>query len=262
MNATDKLSAAPQTPNGADPAVENHGGGAAPSRFSGRLREPRVPVTVGAVIVGVGVWMWWIADSGTKGAELGAGLIATGVLGFLLLWVERALAARTDDIGRAVGRAAAPPPAVDERSDLPSMEPASSDQVTNEPHRPIPTGERPRRFTAELIKWGDDTSRIDAKVFALRVRADGEYFQFFTGIVAGLDLRLTPTSITVNRLQRALIDQTASLARSVIERGGAPLENPDQAIEVHPDISEAARAALHAPDVAYEVGEQVAEWFA
>lgn len=99
--------------------------------------------------------MWSVADSGTKGAELGAGLIATAGLGFVLLWIERASASQADRVERVAGLAAAPPPATDDGSDL---------------------------------------------------------------------------------LQRALVDQTVALAQRAIERGEAPLDNRDTAIELYPDV--------------------------
>lgn len=65
-----------------------------------------------AVLVG-GVVLWSTGSDGTKQAELGAGLVSTGVFGLLLLLIERALSRQTADVGRKVSLAATPEPAVD-----------------------------------------------------------------------------------------------------------------------------------------------------
>jgi hypothetical protein len=107
----------------------------------------------------------------------------------------------------------------------------------------------PHTYTIEIDTWIRDPSRIDAYELRLRVWRDGEYFQFFKVVVAGIDLA-TKVSNRDPDYQTRFWHWLAALAlpdieRAILERR-APRPNPIDAIEVRSDLKKAAHNAKSA----------------
>lgn len=213
---------------------------------------------IGVALVAGGV-LWARADSQTKAVDLGAGLVSAGVFGVLLVLFERALSLQASRIERTVELGAAPPPPLDTSPPPRGTEPPPAEERSIDGERVSPH----TIFTVEREGWIRDSSRIDADQVRLRVFADGEYFQFFIGVVAGIDFRPAihgPTNITLAQFRRAFTELTVEQIRQVISIGDAPRSDPTEAIELFPDAEEAARRARHIQDRDYEEGEVVGRW--
>lgn len=213
---------------------------------------------IGVALLAGGV-LWARADSQTKAVDLGAGLVSAGVFGVLLVLFERALSLQASRIERSVELGAAPSPALDTSPPLRGSQPPLADEGSIDPG-PVSLQ---AVFTVEREGWIRDSSRVDAEQVRLRVFADGQYFQFFVGIVAGIDFRPAihgPTNITLGQFRRAFTDLTVEQIRYVIGTGGVPRSDPTEAIELFPDAAEAARRARHIEDRDYEEGEVVGRW--
>lgn len=227
-----------------------------------RLRDrPFVLVCSGLIAIALvaGGILWAKADSQTKGVDLGAGLVSAGVFGVLLVLFERALSQQASDIERTVKLGAAPEPPID---NPPPGRGIARSGVDETPSLGRPTSAS-RVFTVEREGWIRDSSRIDADQVRLRVFTNGEYFQFFVGVVAGTDFRPAihgPANITFAQFRRAFTDATVEHIRRVIRTGDAPRPDPTQAIEVFPDAREAAQRARYIEDRDYEEGQVVAQW--
>jgi hypothetical protein len=211
------------------------------------------------VVIALGGTLWVGADNQTKAVDLGAGLVSAGVFGVLLVLLERALAQQGERIERRVGLSAAPPPAVDASAATRSSEGEQTPEAVVNGGPP----DTRRLFTVEREGWIRDSSRIDAEQVRLRTFADGQYFQFFTGILSGTDFRLAihgPSQITLAQFRRAFTDITVELVRHAVSIGKAPHSDPTVAIELFPDAAEAARRARHVEDHDYEDDEVVAQW--
>lgn len=210
---------------------------------------------------GLGVLLWALGEDGSKRADLGSALVSTGLFGILLIVFERALAGHTRQVERTVELAAAPEPSVDRPS-------AQREETEHDGTRMAHTSESAgakRRYRVESDGWIRAGSRIDAEELRLRVFADDEYFQFFTGIVPGIDFRVAihgPTNITLAQFRRAITDLTVELLRREVADGRAPLDDPTIAIELFPDTYEAARQARYVDDRDYQEDEEVASWVA
>lgn len=207
-----------------------------------------------------------LGRDGSKEADLGAAIVSTGLFGVLLIIFERALSAHTRQVERKVDLAAAPPPSVDRSRARPAD---TEDDGPEDASRRAPTRDEgrgvQRRYSVEREGWVRDGSRIDAEQLRLRSFKDGEYFQFFTGIVPGMDFRVAirgPTNITLAQFRRAITDLTAELVRKEITNGRAPLEDPTIAIALFPDVREAARQARYVDDTDYQDNEVVTSWIA
>lgn len=215
-------------------------------------------VLIGGALVAGGV-LWARADSQTKAVDLGAGLVSAGVFGVLLVLLERALSLQASRIERTVELSAAPPPALDTSPPPRGTESPPVDERSIDRER----GSPPTIFSVEREGWIRDSSRIDADQVRLRVFADGKYFQFFIGVVAGIEFRVAihgPTNITLAQFRRAFTELTVEQIRHVISMGDAPRSDPTEAIELFPDAAEAARRARHIQDRDYQEGEVVDRW--
>lgn len=152
---------------------------------------------VGAVIftmVVFGAALWVTATDQTKQADLGAGLVSTGLFGVLLLALEQVLSQQTQEVDRKVSLAAGPEPArytmiggaeveaalagsagraseesPAESPDGPPDSGGAAGQEASEDGAGVvaaasePAGTRsPRRIMVEVDEWMRDTSRVDA----------------------------------------------------------------------------------------------------
>jgi hypothetical protein len=196
----------------------------------------------------VGLMTYLRASDGTKQADAGAGLLATGVFGLLLLLFEQAISLQAREIRETVAVSAAPPPAMDE----------SPPGIVRRPDRT-----QVNRYKVQYDGWQRDTSRVDASQVRLRLlNEDDSYFQFFTGIVPGIDTRLTLGSarnMSTAQFRRAVTGLAVELIREAIANGLTPLDDPTIAVEVFPNAEEAARHASQLEDREYGDGEIVAE---
>jgi hypothetical protein len=208
-----------------------------------------------AIVVTAGAVLWVFGNDSSKTSALGTTLMGSGVVGAVLVFVERALSARTEAVEKTVGLGPAPPPI----TDTSSPEPDAGPPAEGERHE-RPEGER--HFAVRYMGWDRDTSRIDAYLVRLRVLKNSDYFQFFTAIIPGFDVVLAEESgtPTMRQFRRAFTDVAVEQIRQRIERGEAPLNDPNRAIELQPDPDEARRQAGSADDIEYAEGEIVAEF--
>lgn len=207
-----------------------------------------------AVVVAIvtGTIAWASASDGSKQAELGAGLVSSGVFGVLLLLFERALSAETEAVGRKVSLAASPTPAVDTASAEPAPTPSDEEGASEE-----------GAFRVEVDGWMRDGSRIDAEQLRLRVYRDGRYFQFFTAIVPGSAFRVGlhgTRDITLPQFRRAIAEAAVEQIREKIALGEAPLPDPTKAIEIFPDIDTAVERGAHLPSAEVVEGDVIGGW--
>lgn len=257
--------------------------------MAGRADRPKSIYSLGggiALLVLVGAGLWVEADSGTKQAELGGGLVSTGMFGLLLLLFEQVLSAQTREVDRKVSLAAAPEPSVDQSSeaarraapdDVDGMAPEPSTAHSSEADVPATPGATdteppqdgaspPRHFRAKVREWMRDTSRIDADQLPVVVECDDRYFQFFTAIVPGAAFRRAihgsgSDGITLAQLRRATADLAVGEIRQSIGTGQAPrADDPSKAIELFPNVEQAVRRSRNQRDEEHTEGEIVAEW--
>lgn len=213
-------------------------------------RWPRNVLLVAlAVGITLGLLIWAKADSGTKAVDLGAGLVATGAFGGILVFLERELSHR---IGRATEDIQAISPVGDPLPD-------SGRAVTT---AQLSSG-RPRSFSAEFVGWMRDENRIDASQVRLRVLCDGEYFQFFTGVVSGPALRMAihgSEQMGLDQYKRGCIYAAVSGIQLLVEEGFEPLDEPLNAVELLVDSDVAERRARLEPNEPIEDGAAVGTW--
>lgn len=232
-------------------------------------RGQRLPAIAGlgtavvSVLLLAGAILWVTGSDGTKQAELGAGLVSTGVFGLLILLIERALYEQTVEVDRKASLAAVPQPAKDTAIDAPD----TSEPPSRREEEPVTSVSPPRhRFKVMVDTWMRDSSRIDADQLRLRVLRDGEYFQFFTAVVPGTELRTAihgagADGITLAQLRRAIGDLAVELVRQTIIDGNAPrLDDRTIAIELFPDVHHAVGLARYRRDQDHEHGDVIAEW--
>lgn len=120
-----------------------------------------------------------------------------------------------------------------------------------------------RRFTVEYDKWMRDNSRIDAYQVRLRTFADGDYFQFFTAVVPGMDVVIAErlSDVTAGGFRRALADVAVEQIKEAISQDAAPRpDDPTKAIELLPDPHEAIQRARRSDGTEYAEGEVIAEF--
>ncbi len=121
----------------------------------------------------------------------------------------------------------------------------------------------PRHFTVEYGGWQRDNSRIDVFQARFRVLADGEYFQFFTAGVPGIDVMAAERieGVTLGTFRRAFADLAIDEIRQAIASGDAPRsDDPTMAIELRPDPEQARRLARTASGLDYAEGDVIAEF--
>lgn len=208
------------------------------------------------VIAGGGLALWAFAESGSEEADLGTALVSAGILGILLVVFERSLAQRADRVERTISISAGAEPAVDE------WRPDPQSQEVDGPTREKQTMSS-AEFVAKLDCWQRDHKRVDAEQVRIRVFRSGDYFQFFVGVVPGIDfdlVRQQRRDITLTQFRRALAQLTIELARDAIREGLVPLPNPQSAFEVFPPAAEAMQIAPDQPDSDYEPGDEINSW--
>lgn len=235
-----------------------------------RLRLQRY-VAGGAIVamVASGGVLWVVSSNGTKQADLGAGLVSTGLFGLLLLAFERVLSEQTEEVDRKVSLSAAPEPARDNRG-APRADPEEAEPDPGKGGRkarePLTQPQPPRRFRVEVDQWMRDRSRIDADQLRLIAWADDHYFQFFTAIVPGIAFRVSvhsaaATGVTLAQFHRGIGDLAVRLIRQKISSGEAPRDDdPTLALELFPDVDEAVRVGRGLPDQDHVEGEVIGEW--
>jgi hypothetical protein len=193
--------------------------------------------------------MWAEADSGTKAVDLGAGLAATGTFGAILVFLERELSERIDRAKveiQATAPVASPDPDSQEVAS-PTVKPAGPS----------------RQYSAEFAGWIRDNNRIDASQVRLRVRRDGEYYQFFTGVVSGPALRVAvhgSENLTLDQFKRGCVSATLNAIQQVLSDGFEPLDDPTKAVEILIDSALAERLAHAQPNERLKEGTEVLEW--
>lgn len=145
--------------------------------------------------------------------------------------------------------------------------PEASASGAREEHEPATSpGQPPRQFKAVVDKWMRDTSRIDADQLRLRVLCDDDYFQFFTVIVPGTDLRTSihgasADGVTLPQMHRAIGELAVEQVRQKIIDGDAPRsDDPTIAIELFPDVGQAVRRASSQSDEDHTPGETIETW--
>ena len=116
-----------------------------------------------------------------------------------------------------------------------------------------------REFKVEYTGRQRDTSRVDAMQARFRVFCNDDYFQFFSAVASGPDLRLLGLANATSNGQfwRAFAEGAGRLIEEAVLQGEVPLPDPTMAYEVFPDVESAIRAARHAEelhegDVVYE----------
>ena len=222
-----------------------------------------VRVVLGLSLLGiaVGFAMWAQADSGTKAVDLGSGLVATGFFGLLFIGLERALSARVAEGTEAVGGLL--PKGADVRDDAAT---ASDGDAATRPKPVAPPLEQfSHEYHAEFAGWQVDRTRVDASQVRVRIYRDGDYFQFFTGVVPGsvIDVLVKGRAGgSMHRLQRACAAVTIRSAKERIVEGSVPLPDPTNASEVllSHDAVDAAIRRGDPKDALLEEGEELDRW--
>lgn len=222
-----------------------------------------VRFVVGLSLLGIafGLLMWAQADSGTKAVDLGSGLVATGFFGLLFIGLERALSARVAEGTEAVGGLL--PKGAEAHDEV------APPEIGKESARPAPVAPPGEQFSheyhAQFAGWQVDGSRVDASQIRVRIYRDGDYFQFFTGVVPGsvIDVLVRGRAGgSMSRLQRACAAATLRGARDRIVEGSVPLPDPTNASEVllSYDAVDAALRRRGPKDAPLDEGEELERW--
>jgi len=101
-------------------------------------------------------------------------------------------------------------------------------------------------YVIELDTWMRDQSRVDAWQVRLRVWRNGQYFQFFTVVVPGIDLATDVSNKDQDfqkRFWQWLAVDAVDAIKQAILANRAPLPNPDNAIELRGDVRKAVSQA-------------------
>lgn len=97
----------------------------------------------------------------------------------------------------------------------------------------------------------------------LRVLCDGEYFQFFTGVVSGqaLDMAVNGGERTdKDQYKRGCVSATVSEIQRLVAEGFKPLDDPYKPWEIQVDPDVAERYARLEPDEPIEECTEVGTW--
>ena len=119
-----------------------------------------------------------------------------------------------------------------------------------------------RQFSVEFAGWERDGNRIDAKQVRLRVFCDGEYFQFFTGVVPGPALHAATRGerMGLDQYKRGCVNATVLEIQRLVAEGFEPLDEPHNAVEILVDSDAAERLTRLEPDEPIEEGTVVDTW--
>lgn len=221
---------------------------------------PRIIGAAAAVALLAGLAMWIGADDGTKQADLGAGLVSSGLFGLLVLVLDHTLSRGARELDRKLSLAATASPAHDD------PDPSVAPEVDALIPRPSEAAPLASTFEAWSDGWQRDTGRIDADQLRIRVLRDSKYFQFFTAVIPGGDFRRHTRAPQVNgvgygQFQRAIAQRAVEQIRQRITDGEAPSPgDPTTAIELFPDCEAAAREARGLDNAEIVAGERIAQW--
>lgn len=206
------------------------------------------------VVVGTGIGLFVLGSSSSKISDLGTTLIGSALVGAVLVLLEQALAGRADQSERKIIAFGAAATATD---------------LVEEPVVPVEAAAKtvsvpgPNLYAVYYTGWQRDTDRVDVFSARLRVLRNGDYFQFFTASVPGLDFTLAVEALKAGpgAVQKAVVDEAIGHIRGMIERREAPRsDDPTKAIEVRPDLSAVLRRARDSPQAAYDEESLVAEF--
>jgi hypothetical protein len=124
----------------------------------------------------------------------------------------------------------------------------------------------PHEFHAEYGGWQRDGSRVDAYQVRLRVFRDGQYFQFFTGVVPGITVHVLnedqSDAAVADRFRRACAHATIRTAKEQIAQGQVPLVDATNASEVllAPEAIEASMRKTPKSSTPLVEGEELDRW--